>query len=171
MRFNLFVSKIEDIKVIQKFSERTNTLCGQTFEDLTFLPYQVLKHTIPALINDSKFEKAYHLILNYKKKTNFIRVKWQSNYVKLKFLFWIQDQYIRIGELEEEYLSGTPDIKLINAGIRELDILGDVNMIDVLCKGDPLKWKAMRQLPYSMLFEKQLRNTIEKRVFDKLNKK
>jgi hypothetical protein len=57
----------------------------------------------------------------------------------------------------------------LNAGIRDLDILGDIATIDNLAGGDILKWNQIIELPYSMIFDKQLKNTIEHRISKKMN--
>ncbi len=57
---------------------------------------------------------------------------------------------------------------MIQAGIKDLDVLGDFVMIDNLSGGDPLKYSSIENLPYSVIFNKQLKNTIENRVQKKL---
>ena len=70
--------------------------------------------------------------------------------------------------MEEQYLFSPPDSKLLQAGIKELDVLEDYNLIDTLANGDILKWKKIRKMPYSEVFNKQLKNTIEGRINKRL---
>lgn len=57
---------------------------------------------------------------------------------------------------------------MIAAGINELNILGDVNLIDALAGGDVLKWEAILDLPYGTIFDKQLRDNILAKIDKKL---
>lgn len=168
--FNKYVLKIQDdYDFIKKFAKRRNGICGVQMDDLTDLPYQTLKHEIPDLFKKGEFEKAMHLILkHYGKNVTFGKVKRTKNTHKLCFLLWIKEQYERINKTEEKFLYSPPDAKLLQAGIRELDILEDYNLIDTLAQGDILKWKKIRKMPYSEVFNKQLKNTIEGRINKRL---
>lgn len=171
MNFNKFVASIQDIKMVENYSERVNHLYGIRFDDITHLSYKVLKNEIPHLIETGFLEEAIFLVLKSKKNNLTLkRVKKMDNYKKLKFLFWVQDQYKQIAELEARTLSMPPDRKLVAAGIQELDILGDTNLIDTLAGGNVLNWGKVMELPYSVIYEKQLKTVIESRITKKLNK-
>lgn len=171
MNFIRFLSLLEDYDMIEKFAKRENTLYKITIEDLTFLPYQTLKHIIPDLIKQKRFEEVIFTILDATKirKITLKNVKRLDNYKKLMFFFYIQDQYKVIYDLEVKYLSQPPDAKMQNAGIRNLDVLGDIVMIDDLAEGDILKWNQIRELPYSMIFEKRLKTNIQFEINRKLS--
>ena len=168
--FKKYLSSIQDdYEFIKKFARRRNGICGVKMDDITELPYQTLKHKIPDLFKIGEFEKAMYLILkHYGKNVTFGNVRKSRNSHKLCFLLWIKEQYEKIGKMEEQYLYSPPDSKLLQAGIRELDILEDYNLIDALAQGDILKWKKIRKMPYSEVFNKQLKNTIESRVNKRL---
>lgn len=171
MRFNRFVSSIQDIEMVQKYSERRNYLLGVHLSSLIHLPYVDLKRVLPDLIATGQLEKAILLVLRSKgRKVSGLRLRFTSNYKKLKFLFWIQDQYQVISELETRWLNSPPDSKMVAAGIQELDILGDKNIIDALAKGDVLKWAEVEKLSYERVFDKQLKTVIEARISRKLSK-
>lgn len=172
MKFNVFVKEADSVYAyVKQYGKRSGSLCNVDLSDITYLPYQVLKHDVPDLLKNDHYEEAIFLILNSKEKnTNFTTIKKETNYKKFMFLLWVQDQYKAINEMEQQYLATPPDAKMLEAGIRDLDILGDVNLIDTICKGDILKWEAVRQLPYAMIFDKNLKLTIESRISKKLNK-
>lgn len=171
MKFNKFIAQIPDLKMVRKHSERRDGLIGLRFDSLVHLPYKVLKTELPDAMNSGDLERAILLVLRSKSpRLPLWRVKYLSNYKKLKFVFWIQDQYKILNELEAKYLQSAPDAKLVQAGIHELDILGDKNLIDNLAGGDVLKWEQVQQLPYEVVFDKQLKTVIEGRIASKLNK-
>lgn len=161
--FNTFVSRLKDFEFLKKYSDRVQILNGKKINDITSLPYDMVKHEIPALLSDGKFQEVLDLIAGEKVVGD--------KYDKLKFLFFLLDQYKVIQELEQQYLSSPPDPKLIAAGIQELDILGDINIIDALAGGDVLKWSEIRLLPYSTIFDKQLKMTIENRITKRMQPK
>ena len=171
MIFDIYASRISesDIKLLEKYSERVNSLLGIELEGLIHLPYRQLKAEIPDLIGQGKLTEAIYTVLRSKAPRLKRSYLWlESNVNKLKFVFWIQDQYKQIGLVEQKHLLTPPDIKLLNAGITDLDILGDVNLIDALAGGDILKWEAIEALPYEKIFDKQLKNVIEQRIQKRL---
>lgn len=171
MRFDRFVASIPDIEMVQKYSERRDGLFGLRFSGLIHLSYRDLKKTLPDLIHSGKLEEAILVVLKSKSpRIPKWRVRYADNYKKLKFLFWIQDQYKVLNELETKWLSSPPDRKMTAAGIQELDILGDKNLIDALANGDILKWEEVQDLPYETIFDKQLKTVIESKITRKLNK-
>lgn len=170
MNFNKYLDSINDkYEFIKKHSKPLNTICGVSLDDITFLPYEVLKIEIPELFNKQEFEKAIFVILsNFDKSITFRKVKREKNNIKLLFVFWVREEYKKINKLEENYLYNPPDAKLLQAGIKELDVLGDVNTIDSLAGGDILKWESIRRLSYNDIFNKLLKNTIEARINKRL---
>ena len=106
MRFDSYLKTL-DVKYnfIKKFAKPCNKICGLTIDDLTFLPYKILKKEVPNLFEEGKFDEAIHLILkHYKKNITFIRVKLEKNNIKLLFILWIKKQYELINETESKYL-------------------------------------------------------------------
>jgi hypothetical protein len=173
MNFNEFIISANDnYTFLKKFAKRSKSLCGIELSDLTHLRYKTLKRTVPELFISEHYEVAlYEILKDTKKNITFGKVKRADNFKKYAFLLWVQDQYEVIKNLEQTYLSSPPDMKLLNAGIRGLDVLGDVSLIDNLAGGDILKWDLIIELPYSKIFDKQLKNTIEHRISKKLNEK
>lgn len=160
--FTRFIGRLEDPVMIEKFSQRLKGIAGIEMESIVGLTYRQLKEEIPDLFARNEYERAMLIVLRTKKKRlKFAKVKRVDNYSKLKFLFWIQDQYKMINQLEAQYLSLPPDPKMVAAGIDELNELGDTNIIDALAGGDILKWEAVKDLSYEMIFDKQRKSTIE----------
>lgn len=158
-----------DYKFIKKYSKRTSTLCGITLDDITDLPWDVLKHEVPKLFETNHLENAIHLVLkHYQKNITFTNVRKAPNNKKLLFLLWLRDQYETINQVEKKYLHSQPEAKQLQAGIQQLDVLGDINIIDNLAQGDILKWHKIRKMKYSDVFNKMLKNTIEVRINKKL---
>lgn len=167
--FKNFIDSLENYGFIKKYAKKTGNFIGLNLEDLTDLPYETLKNTIPDLFDSGNFEKAiFEIVKHYRKNITFDKVRRQKNSKKLIFLLWVHEQYKKIGDMEAKYLYTPPETKLLQAGIRELDVLGDINMVDTLANGDVLKWNEVRQLPYSTVFNKMLKNTIEARINKKM---
>jgi len=81
----------------------------------------------------------------------------------------LYDGLKRIGEIEKEFLSSTPEPDMVNAGIETLNELGEFNTIDMLVK----EWgvythEEIWEMPYEKIFEKQrkmkLENDIQKNL-------
>lgn len=161
MRFDEYISRIEDLEFVKKYIKGTNKVFGVEFNDLTKLPYETLINDVPKLLNSGQYDEAIHLIINTTKKSiNFKRVKRLKNRTKLEFIIWIQREYEKIAELEKRYLYKPPKPEMVQAGINKLNILDDVPLIHSLAKGDPLKHKAIRKMPYDELFAIRLNDKI-----------
>lgn len=144
---------------------------GLQFDSLIHLSYRDIKRTIPDLLEEGKIEEAILVVLRSRsKKLPRWRLRLLRNSTKLKFWFWVQDQYKLLTALEQEHLSSPPDSKLTRAGIHELDQLGDTNLIDALAGGNVLDWPRIMDLPYQVVFDKQLKTVIEARITKRLNK-
>src|SRR5690606_31833169 len=97
------------------------------------------------------------------------KVRKADNFKKLEFYLWILDQYKVIIDLEKTQLHSTIDPKLINAGIRKLEVLNDFLLIDAIAKDYCYTHEEAKMLPYETVFEIQLKNKIENDIQKKLN--
>lgn len=172
MHFNNYLKSLDDnYNIIKKLAKPRAELCGVKLEDLTDLPYITLKNTIPDLFDSQKFEEAFYLILkNYKKNITFKRVKRAKNNEKFLFMIWVKEQYKKINDLEGQYLVSQPDVKLIQAGIRELDVLGDRVMFNNLVRdfNGAYTHDELKNKPYNFIFELNLERTIMSRINKRL---
>jgi hypothetical protein len=86
----------------------------------------------------------------------------------LEVLTWIFDEFKLIARMEDEHLNTPPDFKMAAAGVERMNVFGHLNVIDSIAGGDPLKWEAVRKLPYHVIFDKQYKSTIENDIQKKL---
>lgn len=158
----------ENVEFVRTYTESLDTLLGITMKDLTEVSYKDVKETIPDLINSDQYERAIQIVLRSSKNSMFL---WRIHYIcvrsRMLFIFWIQEQYDEINKLEEN-LASSPSPEQTNAGIHNLNILGDINMIDVLAKGNVERWEHIRNMPYGRIFEKQYRNKLLDDIAKKL---
>lgn len=85
------------------------------------------------------------------------------------YLRFVRDQMQQVQALEaklnKEHADEIDEIsRLEAAGISEMNIFEELNLIDELAGGDPLKWEAIQALPYKAVYTKLLRNKIKGRV-------
>lgn len=160
----------ENVEFVRTYTEPLNILLGITMENLEDVSYEDVKKTIPELINSDQYEKAIQIVLRTsKKKITLWRINLISVRKRMLFIFWVQKQYVEINKLEEN-LASSPSPEQTNAGIHTLNILGDINMIDVLAKGEVWNWETVRNMPYGRIFEKQYRNKLLDDIAEKLER-
>ena len=162
MTFNQYLLRLPNPEFIKKYGKRTNGLAGRRLDDLTEFPYQYIKHDLPALLDKQQFDKAFKQLL----KIPSWRYRFVRNKHKLQFLLWINDQYKLLSQLEQQYLSTTPKADWIAAGIRKLDSMGDFPLIHAIAQNNPLQHNAIRQLPYSTIFDIQYYNRLTQEIND-----
>lgn len=151
---------------VKKYGKRTNTLFGAELEPLIYFPYGFVKIDLPSLLNENNIDEIIKLICDIKD----ISVKKIADKEKISLTLWLIDELEAIGNLEQNYLSSQPEPELIASGIDELNVFGELNIIDSLAGGDILKWEQVKQLPYHSIFDKLRKDNIERKINKNYNK-
>src|SRR5690606_11900479 len=106
----------------------------------------------------------YYPLYNYEgfsdkyKKINTVLGEMQVDevYPALRFLLNQVDEIVEL----EKLLDHKPTNEQVRAGIKNFNVLGDFNTIDMLADGDPLKYDSILKLPYNTIFNKLYKNKI-----------
>lgn len=151
---------------VKKYGKRTNILFDVELEPLIYFPYGFVKIDLPSLLNENNIDEIINLICNIKD----ISVKKITDKEKISLTLWLIDELEAIGSLEQNYLSSQPEPELIASGIDELNVFGELNIIDSLAGGDILKWEQVKQLPYHSVFDKLRKDNIERKINKNYNK-
>jgi len=173
MYLNQKLSQIsqDDFNFLIKNGARSSKLLNFDFESLIYLKWGLLKETLPSLIQVGDLETLYFLMLKDRGVNVFFNdVQNIEPNKAMSFFLWIRDEMQSIQELENQYLRSDPDIKLLQAGINELDKFGLNNTLDNLAKGNILDYDKIRQLPYNVVFDKQYLEVTKGRIEKKLAK-
>lgn len=164
--YSLSVLSKEDFKVLMDNGKRISSIFGIEFKGLENMPYEVIKNIIPEYLKKADVSNMIiHLLKEKGKLVSLSEINAYNHNHLLSFVFWIKDQLTMINELEREHLTSPPNMKMINAGVGKLDQLGDFVLIDNLVK----EWQVythdeIRKMPYSFIFDKQLKSKIESEV-------
>lgn len=168
MTFQLFLSLIPEREIISKHSKRSNTLCGVTLTSIFDLSFWDVKNTIPDMLEEGKYDEVFHKLISNKKKIKFARIEKVNNFKKFEFYMWLLDQYEAINNLERTQLNSVVDQKLINAGIKRMEVLGYFPLIDAIARDYNYTHEEVKNLSYETVFEIQLKNKIEADINKKL---
>lgn len=171
LNYKLSLISEEDFSFLIKNGKRSSKLLGFDFESLIYLKWTTLKEVIPDLFAKNDFETLFFLMLKDRGQ-NWFLIDIQRIEVNkaMSFILWIIDEIKSIKELESTYLKADPDIKLLQAGINNLDKFGIKNTLDNLAKGDILKYDEIRGLEYSVVFDKQFLEVTKNEIEKKLSK-
>lgn len=158
----------DDFNFLIKNGVRSSKLLNFDFESVIYCSWGFLKEKLPDLFSRNEIEKLIHLMLLDRGINCFLADVQKIEIDKaMSFILWLIDELKSINELESKYLRSEPDIKMIQAGINNLDQFGIKNTLDNLAKGDILKYDAIRKLKYHDVFDKQymevVRSEIEKK--------
>jgi hypothetical protein len=154
--------KKADFHLLFKNCIRKNTIFGVEFKSLIYSPYWLVAKELPELINANEFELA--ILKLCESKGHGIRVVKLELPEVLPFLFYVLDELNTLALLEQEYLASPPDNDLLNAGVKDLDELGVLNVVDALAGGDILKWDDIKALPYFQVFDKLRKNNLDAKI-------
>lgn len=167
------LSKInqDDFNFLIKNGKRSSKLLNFDFESLIYLRWGFLKEVLPDLFSKNEFERLLFLMFKDRGINLFLNdIKLLPIKDVVAFVLWIIDELKTVRELESNYLRSDPDIKMMQAGINELDQFGIKNTLDNLAKGDILKYNEIRNLPYHEVFDKQYMETVKSKIEKKLSK-
>lgn len=136
---------------------RSNKLFGKEQKELYELGWWVVKEELPDAFSVVDWDKIINLATEGKYKDRLGELKRSE---AMAFILWVYDGLKEINKMEKRELSSIPDGKLIKAGIKRLDILGNFVTLDMLCNGDLTKAEAVKKLKYDLVFSKLLKNHI-----------
>lgn len=160
-----------DLDFILKNGKRSSVLDGFDFESLIHCSWKFLKETLPELMKKGNFEKLVHQAFVDRGQNRFeVDISLMPVDSVMAFLNWIRDELNQISEMEREFLVSEPDPDMNAAGINDLDVFGNMNVIDSLSGGDVLKHEAVKSLAYSVIFDKQLKSIKENAINKKYAK-
>lgn len=147
-----------------KYGERGNTLLGEEFDGVLWMPYWFIKNDAPMLIESGDITKLFEECLRIKGSV-IEKVDFSSAYAEsVSFLLWFRDNLMTISKMEKKYLGGEPSAELIASGSSELDKLGAIVIINELAQGDITKFKEIKEMPYNEIFDKLRLNNITANV-------
>lgn len=161
----------EDFNFLIKNGKRSSKILNFDFESLIYLKWGLLKETLPELFVKNDFETLFFLMLKDRGQ-NWFLIDIQRIEVNkaMSFILWIIDEMKSIRELESTYLKADPDIKLLQAGINNLDKFGIKNTLDNLAKGVVWDYEKVRNTMYVEIFDKQYMEVTKSEIEKKLAK-
>lgn len=172
--FNSSLNRLSevDFAILVQNGKRLSSLFGVSFGTIANLKYKTVKHNIPEMIKSGQFVNLIQYLLKEKGKlVSLAKINAHNHNELLSFILWIKDELTAIYNLESSYLVSEPDMDMINAGVRELDELGDFVLIDGLVK----EWcgaythEEIENMPYGFIFDKQLKSVKEARIQKRYN--
>lgn len=173
MSLNLAIEHIgeEKFMFLMKNAKRSSVLNNFDFESLTMFSLKYVKQIMPTCLKNGNFDKI--LIEAFRDRgIGFFDV--DVNFLNIHdcfyFFFWLKDEMEHWGNMEKEYLSGEPDIELLQAGINELDKFGIMNLIDSIGSKKNLKDEEVWAKSYGWIFDQQWKSVEEARIQRKLAK-
>ena len=151
----------DDFKFLVKNGKRTSKMFNFDFESVIYFKWGFLKETLPDLFQKQDFETLFFLMLKDRGQNYFINDIQKLNLnTAMGVILWLIDELKSVQELETTYLTSSPDIKDLQAGIRKLDQFGIKNTLDNLAQGKLWKYDTIRNTPYYKVFDKQYMDTI-----------
>jgi hypothetical protein len=147
---------------------RKSRIFGLDFKSLIFSSYWLVKNDLPELLSANEFSEAIEAVCadkGYNLKASDLDIV-----EAMPFILFLIDELGLIAEVEQKYLSTPPDNDLLNAGVKDLDEIGALNVVDSLANGNILEWDRIKKLSYNTVFDKLRKNTVEGKIQKKYNK-
>lgn len=172
MSLNLAISQLTEteFKTVISGGRRSSEIYGIDFESIIKSSYKFVKKELPDYLAKGDFDGLILAAIRdrgigiFDADIDFIPIN-----ELMAFMLWLKDEAEKLIIFEREKLHSNPDPELFAAGINELAIFGDYNVIDALAGGDITKHNQIWSMSYEEIFEKQLKNIIDGRVSKKIN--
>ena len=145
----------DEFNILKKFVKRSNTVQGITSKDLIYFSYGFVKIDLPNLLEEANFEDIFTALLPG------VKTKSLNIQKALPFIFWVYDSLKNVIAIEKEYLSSTPKIDLMSAGIERLNELGELNTLDAVASRFNYKMEEVKAKPYHEVFDLQRKMKLE----------
>lgn len=142
---------MSDLELIQKYGKASNSLGGYVSKSFIELPYGLVRKDLPTL--QRKEMHLEYIILILEAQYDKVNLKGVTANDIMSFMLWIKKEQEKIYKIEEMYLSSDPDPLAVASGVHLLDEFGALSTIHQLAGGDPLKHKAIEDLPYFKIYE------------------
>lgn len=139
------------IDYVVKYGKAKDTIGGKVCKSLLYLPYGMVRITIPALQGDERHDAVIETIM--KSQYEDFTLDGVGTNEKLQFYLFVKKEMERIQEIERTFLSGEPEPELVGAGVHKLNEFGAFATVHSLAGGDILKHKEIEALPYFQVYQ------------------
>ena len=148
---------MNDLQFILQYAKVNNIINKMQCRNLIEYSFDIVKLQIPELLEQSKYLEIAELLFD--KKFRIIKIQ-----ELISFILWVRDEILHINKIEKAKLHNNTEPELIQAGIKQLDVFGNINIIDSLANGDVLKWDLILQLPYYRVLDKLAKSNVENQI-------
>ena len=145
---------------------RSNKFLGRTALKLIKQKY-IFIIDLKALISQGDVLEAVILLLGKVKPLTLEELLKAPHTDFVYFSKWLEDELKMLVALEKD-LTTEVDEDLNEAGVSDLNIFQEINVIDGLAGGDLLKWAEIEQLEYEKVYTKLLKNKTENNIAEHL---
>lgn len=139
---------VDTFKVLLNSSKPRNEILGVTIPEV--LQWKFCD--VMSLMGDATPFEVVLKVLNFHSDVSEKELLKAPANVFVSVLRFIKDQIAKVNRLQEQ-LSSEPDGDLVNAGIKDLDKFGHVNIYYAI-SNDPRDWDAISEVPYGKMFTK-----------------
>lgn len=140
------------IEYILKYGKSTDTLKGNQSKSLLYLPYGLVRITIPNLQGQDKHDTVIETIFKHQYGNDW-NLDGVTTNEKMSFYLFVKAELERIQQIERTFLGGDPEPELVAAGVTKLNEFGAFATVHSLAGGDILKHEAIEALPYFQVYQ------------------
>lgn len=150
------------IDYVIKYGKATDTIKGRVCKSLLYLPYGMVRITIPAMQQDERHDAVIETLMRHQYED--FTLDGVGTNEKLQFYLFVKKEMERIQELERNFLSADPEPELVGAGVHKLNEFGAFATVHSLAKGDILKHSAIEALPYYQVYQTLKLNKVNNEI-------
>lgn len=150
------------IDYVLKYGKPTDTLKGKVCKSLLYLPYGLVRISVPTMQADDRHDAVIEAIM--KAQYDDFTLDGVNTNDKLSFYLFVKKELERIQEIERNFLSGDPEPELAGAGVHKLNEFGAFATVHSLAGGDILKHKEIEALPYFQVYQTLKLNKVNNEI-------
>ncbi|QQM25266.1 hypothetical protein [Elizabethkingia sp. M8] len=158
----------EEYKFLYEYAQPSNIIAGYASKNLYELSFKFIRVDLPELFkqnNDIAIIES--IMIQQYRRFDISKADWKQI---IYFMKWIMQEYERLNKAEKKHLSSEPDLKMVSAGVNNMDEFGYRPVIARIAKDWNMNIDEVWKLPYHTIYSKMKEDKIWSDIQDKYNK-
>lgn len=158
----------DQYKTLYEYAQPSNSIAGYNSKPLYDLPFNFIRVDLPELFKQNNdIAVIESIMMQQYRRFDISKADWKQI---IYFMKWIMQEYERLNKAEKNHLSSEPDLKMVNAGVNNMDEFGYRPVIARIAKDWNMHIDEVWQLPYHTIYSKMKEDKVWSDIQEKYNK-
>ena len=158
----------EEYKFLYEYAQPSNIIAGYASKNLYELSFKFIRVDLAELFKQNNdIAVIESIMIQQYRRFDISKADWKQI---IYFMKWIIQEYERLNKAEKKHLSSEPDLKMVSAGVNNMDEFGYRPVIARIAKDWNMHIDEVWKLPYHTIYSKMKEDKIWSDIQEKYNK-